>query len=51
MFLWAFTMTFLVHNKIQDWLELCFWGKTNNPDTKYPTLEIEMRQLEVATKG
>jgi hypothetical protein len=51
MFLWAFAMTFLINNKIQDWLELCFWGKTNNPGNRYQTLGIEMQQLEVATKG
>jgi hypothetical protein len=51
MFLWAFAMAFLVNNKIQDWLEICFWGKTNNPGNRYQTMEIEMQQLEVATKG
>jgi hypothetical protein len=51
MFLWAFALAFLVNNKIQDWLELCFWGKTNNPGNRYQTMEFEMQQLEIATKG
>jgi hypothetical protein len=51
MFVWAFVMTFLVNNKIQDWLELCYWGKTNNPGKRYQAMEVEMQQLETATKG
>jgi hypothetical protein len=51
MFLWAFVMTFLVNNKIQDWLELCYWGKTDIPSNRYKTMDIEMQQLEIATKG
>ncbi|MFL9885167.1 hypothetical protein PQR66_19145 [Paraburkholderia agricolaris] len=49
MVIWAFVMTLLVNNKIQDWLELTYWGKTKQG--KYQTMEIEMQQLDVATKG
>jgi hypothetical protein len=49
--IWAFVMTLLVNNKIQDWLELTYWGKTKKGQVKYQTMEIEMQQLDVATKG
>nr|WKF57900.1 hypothetical protein HUO10_002394 [Paraburkholderia busanensis] len=48
---WAFVMTLLVNNKVQDWIELTYWGKSKDTQAKYKTSEIEMQQLEVATKG
>lgn len=51
LFLWAFISLFLVHDKIQDWLELCYWGKSKNPTAKYRSTQIEMQQLDLAIKG
>lgn len=51
MVLWAFVMAIFVNNKIQDWIECCYWGRTNNPNDRYHTKDIEMQQLELATAG
>jgi hypothetical protein len=51
LFALQFLMTLIVNDNIQDWLELSYWGKTNNPGSKYSTMEIEMQQLKVATKA
>ncbi|WP_321817339.1 MULTISPECIES: T6SS effector BTH_I2691 family protein [unclassified Paraburkholderia] len=48
---WAFVMALLVNNKIQDWLELTYWGRAKNAQLKYKTSEMEMQQLDVAIKG
>jgi hypothetical protein len=36
-------------NKLQDWLERCFWGKLG--DKRYRHLDIEMSELKLAMEG
>lgn len=49
MFIWSFVMLRMTDNKLQDWLERCLWGSLK--EARYPDLETEMGQLEVALKG
>lgn len=40
---------FFKDNKVQDWLERCAWGK--GPGQRYPTVEVSMRELDLALQG
>ncbi|MFD1559955.1 T6SS effector BTH_I2691 family protein [Paraburkholderia silviterrae] len=51
MVIWAFVASLFVNNKLQDWLELTYWGKSTNSHLRYNSSEMEMQQLDVATKG
>ena len=45
---WAFVMTLLVDNKLQDWLERCVFGIFDE-SKQYPSLEKEMAEFKIAT--
>ncbi len=49
MIAWAFIMTELVDNKVQEWLKRCYWG--NLVVERYQSREQEEKQLEAAFKG
>ncbi|KAA3655469.1 MAG: hypothetical protein DWQ11_00775 [Proteobacteria bacterium] len=36
-------------NKVQDWMERCIWGK--GPGARYSSVEMSMRELDVALQG
>ncbi|PKO29951.1 MAG: hypothetical protein CVU34_20335, partial [Betaproteobacteria bacterium HGW-Betaproteobacteria-7] len=43
---WAFVMTYLVDDKLQDWLERCLWGKLEGQ--RYGEMSLEERELNKA---
>jgi hypothetical protein len=46
---WAFVMTYLVDDKLQDWLERCLWGKLEGQ--RYGEMSLEERELNKAVAG
>jgi hypothetical protein len=48
MFVIAGLIAWLADDKIQDWLERCYWGSLS--DERYGDVEEEMEQLKLATK-
>jgi len=49
MILWAFVMTALVDNSVQDWMERCKWGVLT--EQRYGELGKEMSEFRAATQG
>jgi len=49
MILWAFVMTAIVDNSVQDWMERCKWGALT--DQRYNNFDKEMVELRAATQG
>lgn len=49
MILWAFVMTAIVDNSVQDWMERCRWGTLI--EKRYRDLDKEMAELKAATAG
>lgn len=43
----AVIIEYIKDNKIQEWLKRCRWGRLSAE--RYPTLEVEMAQLKIAT--
>jgi hypothetical protein len=46
---WAFVMTYLVDDKLQDWLERCLWGRLEVQ--RYGEMSLEERELNKAVAG
>jgi hypothetical protein len=49
MLVWAFVMTALVDNNLQDWMERCRWGTLT--DQRYRDMTKELGELKTATQG
>ena len=45
----AVLIEYIRDNKVQEWLKRCVWGKLVGE--RYPTLDLEISELKVATAG
>lgn len=48
-FVWAFVMTYIVDDKLQDWLERCAWGKLHRQ--RYGEYSLEGGELNKVVAG
>ena len=48
-FVWAFVMTYMVDDKLQDWLERCAWGKLHRQ--RYGEYSLEEAELNKVVAG